>query len=85
MRAPEMAARLGAAGAPFSAAGIGVSAAHLARSIAHARWLRSRYTVLDLLDDTGLLEHAIAAVVPAIAGRPQEAPRGHEALERMKR
>jgi glycerol-1-phosphate dehydrogenase [NAD(P)+] len=85
LRAPEMAARLGAAGAPFSAAAIGVSAAHLARSIAHARWLRARYTVLDLLDETGLLERAIAAVVPAIAGRTHEAPRGHEALERMKR
>jgi len=85
MRAPEMAARLAAAGAPCDAAGIGVSAAHLARSIAHARWLRSRYTVLDLLDETGLLQAAIGAVVPRIAGGMDAGLDAQRRLERMKR
>lgn len=67
MPAAEMRDRLSRAGAPSCAADIGISPAHLARTIASARYLRSRYTVLDLLDETGLLDRAIAAAVPAAA------------------
>jgi glycerol-1-phosphate dehydrogenase [NAD(P)+] len=57
--------RLQAAKAPARAAEIGVGRAHLRRSIAHALYLRSRYTVLDLLAETGMLQVAIDATFPA--------------------
>jgi len=63
--AAAMRAKLKAVGAPSEAVDIGVDRAHLRRSIARAGYLRSRYTVLDLLDETGLLSQAIAAAVPA--------------------
>ncbi|TYB90785.1 sn-glycerol-1-phosphate dehydrogenase [Oceaniovalibus sp. ACAM 378] len=59
--ADEMIAHLSAAGAPHDAAQIGVGPAHLHRTTANARFLRSRYTLLDLLDETGLLTGAIDA------------------------
>lgn len=62
--AAAMRDRLAEAGAPSMAHKIGVDDAHLRRSTAHALYLRSRYTVLDLLDETGLLATAIKAVVP---------------------
>lgn len=62
---PTMAAMLHLAGAPAEAAEIGVDRAHLRQTILNARFLRSRYTVLDLLDDTGLLEQAVDATLPA--------------------
>jgi glycerol-1-phosphate dehydrogenase [NAD(P)+] len=64
MPAREMRRRLTAAGAPSSATEIGVSRAHLRRSIANAVYLRSRYTLLDLLNETGLLDAAIDATFP---------------------
>ncbi len=64
MPAAEMRAALHAAGAPSDAAEIGVDRAALERTTRNARFLRSRYTVLDLLDETGLLEQAIAAALP---------------------
>jgi glycerol-1-phosphate dehydrogenase [NAD(P)+] len=64
MTAPEMRARLRAAGAPARAADIGVGTGHLRRTVANAVWLRSRYTVLDLLQECGLLEAAIDAAFP---------------------
>lgn len=64
MPASEMRRRLTAAGAPSSAIEIGVSRAHLRRSIANAVYLRSRYTLLDLLNETGLLDAAIDATFP---------------------
>jgi glycerol-1-phosphate dehydrogenase [NAD(P)+] len=64
VRAPVMQGWLAAAGAPSRAAEIGIDNARLARTISAARYLRSRYTVLDLLDETGLLPRAIAATVP---------------------
>ena len=67
MPAAEMRDRLARAGAPSGASEIGIAPDHLARTIANARFLRSRYTVLDLLDETGLLDRAIAAAVPAAA------------------
>lgn len=64
LTAPDMRARLQAAGAPAHATDIGVGTGHLRRSVAHAVWLRSRYTVLDLLLETGLLGAAIDASLP---------------------
>jgi glycerol-1-phosphate dehydrogenase [NAD(P)+] len=62
---PDMVDHLNRAGCPAEAADIGISADHLRRSIFAARFLRSRYTVLDLLDDTGLLAAAVDAILPA--------------------
>jgi glycerol-1-phosphate dehydrogenase [NAD(P)+] len=59
--ADRMAAHLARAGAPVSGADIGVDDGYLYQSILKARFLRSRYTVLDLLDDCGLLEDAALA------------------------
>lgn len=57
--------RLRAAGTPALARDIGVGTDHLRRSLANALWLRRRHTVLDLLQDCGLLEAAIDATFPA--------------------
>lgn len=65
MPAAQMREQLHAAGAPAEAAEIGVDAAYLRRTTLNARFLRSRYTLLDLLDETGLLEPAVAACLPA--------------------
>lgn len=63
--ADHMAAHLARAGAPFRGADIGVDDRYLYQSILKARFLRSRYTVLDLLDECGLLEQAaLAAIAP---------------------
>ncbi|MCA3442137.1 MAG: sn-glycerol-1-phosphate dehydrogenase [Rhodobacter sp.] len=68
--ADRMAAHLDRAGAPSSGAGIGVDGGYLYQSILKARFLRSRYTVLDLLDECGLLHQAaLAASGPAAIGR----------------
>ncbi len=64
MTADAMCDRLATAGAPASAAEIGVGTDHLRRTLANAVWLRSRYTVLDLLSETGLLAAAIDAAFP---------------------
>jgi glycerol-1-phosphate dehydrogenase [NAD(P)+] len=68
MPAPEMIQRLQRIGAPTASTDIGVSRAHLRATVAKARYLRDRYTVLDLLDETGLLSQAIDAVFPAEKG-----------------
>lgn len=57
--AGRMADMLRAAGAPAAPGDIGLSGARLRRSVAAARFLRRRYTVLDLLDDAGLLQDAL--------------------------
>ena len=67
MRTGAMAQLLGAAGAPVRAADIGVDRAHLRNTIRAARFIRSRYTVLDLLEECGLLDAAIDAVAPTQA------------------
>lgn len=67
MRAPAMAEKLKAAGAPVRSEDIAVDRAHLRRTIRAARFIRSRYTVLDLLEECGLLDAAIDAVAPAEA------------------
>ena len=66
--AQDMTRRLAAIGAPSHSTDIGVSRVHLRATIAKARYLRDRYTVLDLLDETGLLGIAIDAVFPAEKG-----------------
>lgn len=52
------------AGAPAEAAEIGVGRDYLRRTALNARFLRSRYTVLDLLDECGMLEAAVEASLP---------------------
>ena len=64
-RAGRMAAHLARAGAPVTGAEIGVDERYLHQSILKARFLRSRYTVLDLLDECGLLEQAALAAIAA--------------------
>lgn len=59
----EMAGLLTIAGAPVRAADIGVDLQYLRRSTLAAKFLRSRYTILDLLDETGLLDQAVEAMV----------------------
>lgn len=56
----NFAAKLGAAGAPAATADIGVDIGHLRRTVLAALYLRSRYTILDVLDDTGLLDAAVS-------------------------
>ena len=58
----EMAAMLRAAGAPASPIDIGVSTEHLATTLEAAALIRRRYTIFDLLHETGLLKPAIFAV-----------------------
>ena len=65
MTADQMRSALHAAGAPSDAADIGVDRDYLRRTTLASRFLRSRYTVLDLLDETGLLEQAVNAALPS--------------------
>lgn len=65
--ADRMAQHLALAGSPVEAADIGVDPANLYRTILKARFLRSRYTVLDLLDEVGLLDQAALAALPKAA------------------
>ena len=62
--ADRMAGHLARAGAPVEGTDIGVDPAYLYRTILKARFLRSRYTVLDLLDEVGLLDQAATAALP---------------------
>jgi glycerol-1-phosphate dehydrogenase [NAD(P)+] len=60
--AAELRERLRHAGAPSHPAEIGISPARLATDCRRARLIRRRYTVLDLLDELGLLDSAIASL-----------------------
>ncbi len=60
----DMVAALHRAGAPAEAAEIGVGRDYLRRSTLNARFLRSRYTVLDLLEECGMLEAAVESCLP---------------------
>ena len=73
MRAGDMAAMLGAAGAPAYARQIGVTPAHLLRTMRGAQHIRRRYTVFDLLHETGLTERAFAEVMPLLDPQHSEA------------
>jgi glycerol-1-phosphate dehydrogenase [NAD(P)+] len=68
-RADTLRQRLRAAGAPVAPEDIGITPARLATTIRAARFLRSRYTILDLLDETGLLDAAVAETIPAAGPR----------------
>ena len=57
--ADTMAAMLRSAGSPAAPEDIGLTAAELRRTVAAARFLRRRYTVLDLLEEAGLLQSAL--------------------------
>ncbi len=65
MRAPAMADLLQRAGAPVRPEDIGIDEARLKRTVRAGRFIRSRYTILDLLEETGLFEQALAEVLPA--------------------
>lgn len=60
--AGELARRLREAGAPSTPDEIGLSAHQLRDTYARAQTIRRRFTVLDLLDQTGLLEEAVSAL-----------------------
>ena len=58
---------LAKAGAPKSAQEIGIDAQKLRQTMYNARFIRSRYTILDVLEEINLLGPAIDAVVADIA------------------
>lgn len=62
--ADRMSAALRAAGAPAAPEEIGLSPADLRQAAQGALWLRSRYTILDLLAETGLLARALQEALP---------------------
>ena len=64
IRAPEMMEMLRQAGAPSRADEIGVTQSDLLNTLRAAAFIRRRYTILDLLHETGLWEAALRAVVP---------------------
>lgn len=59
MTMEEMQRLLKQAGAPYTSLDIGINHRKLRQSILSSRFLRSRYTVLDLLEETGFLESAV--------------------------
>jgi glycerol-1-phosphate dehydrogenase [NAD(P)+] len=59
------AAMLEAAGAPSTPSAIGIGTDQLRRTVLDSRFLRSRYTILDVLEETGLLHRAVDALFPA--------------------
>ena len=65
MRAPAMVDLLTRAGAPTRPVEIGIDEARLYRTVLAGRFIRSRYTILDLLEETGLLQRALAETLPA--------------------
>ena len=64
MTAQAMRSALHAAGAPADEGEIGVTRDALRTGVMAARFLRSRHTLLDLLDETGLLAEAVDAALP---------------------
>lgn len=64
MRESEMRTMLEAAGAPVTVGEIGLSAPHHRATVLKARYIRKRYTVLDLLAEAGLLHRAVAESFP---------------------
>ena len=60
LRVEQVAAPLTAAGAPMSAADLGFDAAFFAEALANARFIRDRFTILDVAGDSGQLESTAA-------------------------
>jgi len=56
LSAEQIAAPLTAAGAPMSPQDLGFDAAFYVEAIRNARFIRDRFTILDLADDSGLLD-----------------------------
>ncbi|HUQ27937.1 MAG TPA: sn-glycerol-1-phosphate dehydrogenase [Usitatibacter sp.] len=65
MPAHEMQARLRALGAAAHPADLGIDLATLAADYRRARLIRRRYTLLDLLEDLGWLDRAVAELFAA--------------------
>jgi len=65
MTAGQLRELLGAAGCPTDPAAIGVDLARMRESYWLARTIRSRYTVLDLVNETGLLDVCVAELFGA--------------------
>jgi glycerol-1-phosphate dehydrogenase [NAD(P)+] len=59
LTANQLREQLGAAGCPTSPAQLGLSLADLKATYIRARMIRSRYTVLDLADETGTLNECV--------------------------
>lgn len=59
MRAPRLAELLRAAGAPVFPEDIGLDDGRLVETVRVARFVRARYTILDLLEECGLLDLAL--------------------------
>lgn len=60
MREADMRRLLAAAGSPVTIGDIGLSPGQHRATVLKARWIRKRYTLLDLLAEAGLLERAVA-------------------------
>lgn len=73
VRADDMAATLKAAGAPAFAHQIGVTQDHLLRTLRAAPHIRRRYTIFDLLHETGLTEAALSQVLSRLGPKRIEA------------
>lgn len=58
------------AGAPAYATQIGVSPGYLLTTLQAAAYIRSRYTIFDLLHDIGQMDAAFAAVMPKLTSEP---------------
>lgn len=56
---------LESAGAPSVPSAIGISTEQLRRTVTESRFLRSRYTILDVLEEAGLLHRAVDELFPA--------------------
>ena len=59
MTADEIHAKLDAAGCPTEPSEIGISLEHVRESYTLARTIRARYTVLDLIHETGILDECV--------------------------
>lgn len=73
IRQTKMVQMLTQAGVPTHGHHIGVPPAHLLATLRGARHIRSRYTIFDLLHETGLTEAAFAAVLPRLGPGATEA------------
>ncbi|MEM6823711.1 MAG: iron-containing alcohol dehydrogenase [Pseudomonadota bacterium] len=69
----DMASMLREAGTPAFAHEIGVSPTHLLRTLRAAQHIRRRYTIFDLLHETGLVETALTGVLPLLGPQRTEA------------
>ena len=73
LRADEMVHMLRAAEAPAFAHQIGVTLDHLQRTLRAAPHIRRRYTIFDLLHETGLTDEALSDVLPRLSPERIEA------------